>query len=191
MMMKLCKNALRVFREIKERACVHCFCLAKPLGSYHPWFSSAILLWSVLEIKYDNQIREWNEEGREPSSDTYYGGVIASQGYPNFYYGDNYFRLWIYALQGADVYVTFTLHSPSSLLVDRKVVLRPDSFLTDWLDVFSVNESTPVSVLVGPRQRVRINDRKNKTSGMHPAFLLRFNGKCLSHESLRFQLFKW
>ena len=32
MMRKLCKNALRVFREIKEGACVHCFCLAKPLG---------------------------------------------------------------------------------------------------------------------------------------------------------------
>ena len=31
-MRKLCKNALRVFREIKERACVHCFWLAKPLG---------------------------------------------------------------------------------------------------------------------------------------------------------------
>ena len=44
MMMKLCNNALRVFREIKERACVRCFCLAKPLGSYHPLFSVAILL---------------------------------------------------------------------------------------------------------------------------------------------------
>ena len=32
MMRELCKNALRVFREIKVRACVHCFCLAKPLG---------------------------------------------------------------------------------------------------------------------------------------------------------------
>ena len=32
-MRKLCKNALRVFREIKKRACVHCFCLAKPLGT--------------------------------------------------------------------------------------------------------------------------------------------------------------
>ena len=32
MMRKLCKNALRVFREIKERACVHCFWLVKPLG---------------------------------------------------------------------------------------------------------------------------------------------------------------
>ena len=33
MMRKLCKNALRVFKEIKERACVHCcYCLAKPLG---------------------------------------------------------------------------------------------------------------------------------------------------------------
>ena len=28
----LCKNALRVFREIKERACVHRLYLAKPLG---------------------------------------------------------------------------------------------------------------------------------------------------------------
>ena len=26
-------NALRVFREIKGRACVHCFWLAKPLGA--------------------------------------------------------------------------------------------------------------------------------------------------------------
>ena len=32
MMRKLSKNALRVFREIKERAYVHCFRLAKPLG---------------------------------------------------------------------------------------------------------------------------------------------------------------
>ena len=32
MMRKLCKNALRVFREIKERACVHCFFVTKPLG---------------------------------------------------------------------------------------------------------------------------------------------------------------
>ena len=31
-MRKLCKNALRVFKEIEERACVHCFWLAKPLG---------------------------------------------------------------------------------------------------------------------------------------------------------------
>ena len=33
MMRKLCRNALRVFREIKEIACVHCFWLAKPLGA--------------------------------------------------------------------------------------------------------------------------------------------------------------
>ena len=32
MMKKLGKNALRVFREVKERAYVHCFCLAKPMG---------------------------------------------------------------------------------------------------------------------------------------------------------------
>ena len=32
MMRKLRKNALRVFREIEERACVHCFRVAKPLG---------------------------------------------------------------------------------------------------------------------------------------------------------------
>ena len=31
MMRIVCQNALRVFREIKERACVHCFWLAKPL----------------------------------------------------------------------------------------------------------------------------------------------------------------
>ena len=31
-MKKLCKNALRVFKETKERACVHCFWLAEPLG---------------------------------------------------------------------------------------------------------------------------------------------------------------
>ena len=34
MMRKLCKNALRVLREIKERACVHCFCPAEPLGPH-------------------------------------------------------------------------------------------------------------------------------------------------------------
>ena len=32
MMRKLCKKALRAFREIKVRACVHCFRLTKPLG---------------------------------------------------------------------------------------------------------------------------------------------------------------
>ena len=32
MMRKLSKNASRVFREIKERARLHCFWLAKPLG---------------------------------------------------------------------------------------------------------------------------------------------------------------
>ena len=35
MVKKLYKKALRVFREIKERACVHRFCLAKPLGLHY------------------------------------------------------------------------------------------------------------------------------------------------------------
>ena len=39
-MRKLCKNALRVFREIEERACVHCFWLAKPLGVRGIWYDS-------------------------------------------------------------------------------------------------------------------------------------------------------
>ena len=45
MMRILCKNALRVFREIKERACVHCF------ASPNPWV--AITLYSLLQFFYD------------------------------------------------------------------------------------------------------------------------------------------
>ena len=40
MMRKLCKNSLRVFKEIEERACVHCFCLAKPLGKFKQYQNS-------------------------------------------------------------------------------------------------------------------------------------------------------
>ena len=35
MMRKPYKNALRICRVIKERACVHCFWLAKPLGIWY------------------------------------------------------------------------------------------------------------------------------------------------------------
>ena len=118
-----------------------------------------------------------------------YGGVIASQGYPTIHFGYDKPLLWLYFLQEADVYVTFTLHSRISLLGNRLVALKTES-PNSWLPVCSVNQSTPVSVLVRPRQRVRINDQKNSVSRMHPAFLLRFNGKCLSNESLRFQMVK-
>ena len=45
MVRKLCKNALRVFREIKETACVHRFCLAKPLGPTDLLFESAVSIY--------------------------------------------------------------------------------------------------------------------------------------------------
>ena len=57
MMRKLGKNALRVFKEIKERAYVHCFSLAKPLGSpsdwnrlvrHSLWYQVNMMLYSVL-----------------------------------------------------------------------------------------------------------------------------------------------
>ena len=43
MMRKLCKNALRIFREIKERACVHCFWLAKPQSANRELSDNAVL----------------------------------------------------------------------------------------------------------------------------------------------------
>ena len=137
-------------------------------------------LWSVLEIKYDNQIRKWNDPAK-PSSDIYYGGVIASQGYPTIHFGYEKPLLWLYFLQETDVYVTFTLHSPSSLLVDRLVALKTEG-PNSWLPVFSVNQSTPVSVLVRYRQGVQISYERDEEYHMHPAFLLRFNGKCQQWE---------
>ena len=49
MMRKLFKNALRVFREIKERASVHCFCLAKPLGLHHSNFVGFVTCYSDIQ----------------------------------------------------------------------------------------------------------------------------------------------
>ena len=47
MMRKLCKNTSRVFREIKERACVHCFWLAKPLGLIIDRTIGSVWVWSM------------------------------------------------------------------------------------------------------------------------------------------------
>ena len=44
MMRKLYKNSLWLFREIKDRACVHCFCLAKPLRFVMTFISSDIYI---------------------------------------------------------------------------------------------------------------------------------------------------
>ena len=48
MLRKLCKNALRVFGAIKERACVHCFWLVKPLR-----FISGVRSCSHVKISQD------------------------------------------------------------------------------------------------------------------------------------------
>ena len=85
--------------------------------------------------------------------------------------------LWLYFLQETDVYVTFTLHSRISLLGHRLVALKTEG-PNSWLPVFSVNQSTPVSVLVRPKRNVRISLWRDEESLMHPAYLLRFNGKC-------------
>ena len=52
MMRKLCKKALRVFREFKERTCVHCFWLAKPLGIQYTVLLMVIaLLYPITEYQ--------------------------------------------------------------------------------------------------------------------------------------------
>ena len=128
-------------------------------------------------MKYNSQITLLNDPWK-PSSDMYYSGVVASQGYPNLYYGHKIAALWIYALQETEVYVTYTLHSPISLLENLLVLLDPEGVRISWRIVFSVNQSTPVSVLVRPRRNVRISLWRDEESLMHPAYLLRFSGKC-------------
>ena len=128
-------------------------------------------------MKYDDQFTTLNDP-RKPSSDIYYGGVIASQGYPNLYYGYNEAVLKIYALQETEVYVTFALHSPILLLENIQVLLDPEGVRNSRPTVFSVNQSTPVSVLLRARRSVRISLWRDEESLMLPAYLLRFSGNC-------------
>ena len=101
-------------------------------------------------------------------------GVIAYHGYPVNRYKPS--PTWIdFSGEPYQTYVTMTLHSPPSLMVGGFIEVKRRRSKT--YSKFNMDQSTPLSIYLGDDDLIWMNVHASRETGIHPTFLLRFEGK--------------